>query len=33
MSFETKSKLELAVIIVGGVILFTLPVLLMANVS
>jgi hypothetical protein len=33
MNFETKAKLELAAIIVGGIILFSLPILLMANVS
>jgi hypothetical protein len=33
MNFETKAKLELAAIIIGGIILFSLPILLMANVS
>lgn len=33
MSFETKSKLELAVIVIGGIILFSLPILIMGNVS
>jgi len=31
MSFETKTKIELAVVIIGGIALFSLPVFLMAN--
>jgi len=33
MSFETKTKLELAAIVIGGIILFSLPILIMGNVS
>ncbi len=30
MSFETKSKIEFAVVVVGIVVLFSMPVLVMA---
>ena len=33
MSFETKKNLEMAVIIIGGIILFSLPIFLMGNPS
>jgi hypothetical protein len=29
MSFETKKKIELAIVIVGGIILFTMPIFVM----
>lgn len=30
MDFETKSKIELVAIIIGGLVLFSLPIILMA---
>ena len=33
MSFETKKNLEMAVIVIGGIILFSLPIFLMGNAS
>lgn len=30
MDFETKSKIELTAVIIGGLILFSLPIILMA---
>jgi hypothetical protein len=29
MSFETKKKIELAIVIVGGIILFAMPIFVM----
>jgi hypothetical protein len=29
MSFETKKKIELAIVIIGGIILFTMPIFVM----
>ena len=33
MSFETKARLELAAVVIGSIILFSLPVFLMASIS
>jgi hypothetical protein len=31
MSFETKSRIELAIVVIGGLALFSLPIFLMGS--